>query len=65
MYEDPRVYEKSITVVFTFATDPEHEPEMFGDLVDRVNAVADELGYDAEIHPENMLADAGEKERQT
>lgn len=55
LYEDPNVTERSVTVVFTFAADDANDPVMRGDLVDRVTELADSLGYDYEIHHEDML----------
>jgi hypothetical protein len=52
MYEDPNVSEVSYTVVFTIATDEENEPQMRGDLVAAIKALADDLGCEVEIDAE-------------
>jgi hypothetical protein len=56
MYEDPGVDECAVTVVLRFAADAETEPEMRGELTDRIMQLAEDFGCEAEIHSEDLLA---------
>jgi hypothetical protein len=57
MYENPNTENRSVTVVFTYASDDANDPVMRGELVASIEDLAQSLGCDYEIHTENMLAD--------
>lgn len=43
------------TAVFTVATDEENEPSTRGEVVERITALAEDMGCLVDIHPSNML----------
>jgi hypothetical protein len=51
------VTDRSITVVFTYASDDANDPIMRGELVSSIEDLAKAHGCDYEIHTENLLSD--------
>lgn len=49
MYEDPNVSDRQITVVFTYASDDEHDDEMRGEIRSEVEELAERVGCSYEV----------------